>query len=51
MTGLVFTDERGHEQGVLGKLVYTTDESGSSNMILQVDTPWKNKTKGGVHDC
>jgi len=35
MTGLVFTDERGQEQGVLGKLVYTTDETGSRNIILQ----------------
>ena len=36
MTGIVYTDEGGQEQSLLGKLVYTTDESGSSNIILQV---------------
>ena len=36
MTGIVYTDEGGEEQSLLGKLVYTTDEMGSSNIILQV---------------
>lgn len=37
MTGIVYTDEGGQEQSLLGKLVYTTDETGSRNIILQVD--------------
>ncbi len=36
MTGIVYTDEGGQEQSLLGKLVYTTDETGSGNIILQV---------------
>jgi len=35
VTGIVYTDEGGEEQSLLGKLVYTTDETGSSNIILQ----------------
>ena len=35
MTGIVYTDEGGEEQSLLGKLVVTTDETGSSNFILQ----------------
>ncbi len=36
MTSIVYTDEGGQEQSLVGKIVYTTDESGTGNIIIQV---------------
>ena len=48
VTGIVYTDEGGQEQSLLGKLVYTTDETGSSNIILQVLLQLFTEMRGGV---
>ena len=36
VTSIVYTDEGGQEQSLVGKIVYTTDESGTGNIIIQV---------------
>jgi len=35
MTSIVYTDEGGREQQMVGKIVYQTDGSGQSNIIIQ----------------
>ena len=35
VTSIVYTDEGGREQSLVGKIVYQTDESGQSNIIIQ----------------
>ena len=51
MTGIVYTDEVGQEQSLLGKLVYTTDETGSGNIILQVDSSAIFMRRVKYHNC
>ena len=36
VTSIVYTDEGGREQSLVGKIVYQTDDSGQSNIIIQV---------------
>jgi hypothetical protein len=39
VTSIVYTDEGGREQSLVGKIVYQTDESGQSNIIIQEVEP------------
>jgi hypothetical protein len=41
VTSIVYTDEGGQEQSLVGKIVYTTDESGTGNIIIQVVAVFK----------
>ena len=36
VTSIVYTDEGGKEQKMVGKIVYQTDDRGQSNIIIQV---------------
>ena len=35
VTSIMYTDEGGREQSLVGKIVYQTDESGQSNIVTQ----------------
>ena len=39
VTSIVYTDEGGREQSLVGKIVYQTDEAGQSNIIIQEVEP------------
>ena len=39
VTSIVYTDEGGREQSLVGKIVYQTDETGQSNIIIQEVQP------------